>query len=811
MQRVELAWHTGFSRLDGMGLGKDLAMFAAENGIKTLVITDTGNVDGYVDIQQNITWKGLDIKLIMGADLYVFDDRDVSSVAASGRLSVLIRNEAGKKNLYKILSEGERKYKRGQDEPRVPLSLLLNNRDGLLIGSGSEGGLLVRAYDASINSQNTLGKFATCEFDKDIYTFLDYMEIPCDGISSAATDKLLELADYYKIPAVGTCAPHYMRSEEQDAYSILRDIPWDECKYYRDTEDMLKAFEFLGEEKAFEIVVTNSNLIADMCEEVSAVPDRKMYPKIEGQDELLRNICEKALTEKYDETTNEVKKRLDWELEAIKLSESAFMFIQIKDVIDRLGLQPFEISSRGSVGSSLVAYLLGITEIDPIKANLSPYFFFGFKGDKEPDIDLNFRTDMQKAVHKAFADVPGVGTVIKAGTFGTISEKTADRMIDAYSEEYNKYFWGSNRHEIIDALDKCVRTRGQHPGGLIMLPEGVDIAEICPVSCVNLGDGYVETSAYDYHSIDNIIYKFDALGHDSSEIIKRLYDITSADPREISLDDPEVMEMFKVRGNSFPACAGIPEFSSEFVFEALRTADCKTFGDLVKLCGLMHGTGVWNGNAENLIKEGMANIRDVLADRNDVYDALLVYGLDEETAFKIAEDVRKGKVGRFKSDKWEEVKPILSELHVPDWFIESCEKTRYMFPRAHSYAYIMSAWRMVWYKLHYPLQFYKVMLEIQCKNGFDVEYMAYGKDKLADFTRLLGSDYVAGTPFVMDARKTCTLLHDYYEHGFGFEVSDEPLPNDEMFHIIDDKTILVDGTKCHRNPDFYDEDEIYLF
>ena len=567
MERVELAWHTGYSRMNGIGLGHDLVMFAAENNIKTLVVTDTGNLDGYVDLQQNIKWQGLDIKLVMGVDLYVYDDRKVAEkMASSGSLSVLIKNEAGKKNLYKILSEGERKYKNGKDEIQIPLSLLLDNRDGLLIGSGSAGGLLVQSYNMCANSERTLGKFAACEFDKEIYIFLDYMEIPSEGISSDVLDELIQLADYYKIPAVGVCAPHYMRIEEGKAYSVLKEIPWNECNYYHNTEEMLGIFDFLGEEKAYEIVVTNSNLIADMCEAVPAIPDGKLYPKIENQDGVLKEICEKSLPLKYEEVTEEIRKRLEWELNAIKISESAFMFIQIKDVIDRLDLKPFEISSRGSVGSSLVAYLCGIVEVDPIAAKLSPYFFFGYKGDKEPDIDLNFGAHIQNLVHEAFFGAPGVDSVIKAGTLGTISERYAEKLLDSYGEEHNRYFWGTNRHDAIDAMTKCVKTRGQHPGGLIMLPKDAEITDICPTTNIYSGDKVVETSAFDYHSIDNIVYKFDALGHSSPEILKKLYDLTGANPSEIKLDDPEVMEMFKVKNDSIPVSAE----ELHFLFELME-------------------------------------------------------------------------------------------------------------------------------------------------------------------------------------------------------------------------------------------------
>ena len=809
-QRVELACHTGYSRMDGIGLGKDLVIFASENDISTLVVTDTGNVDGYVDLQQNIKWLGLDIKLIMGADLFIIDDRDIDGkVVTSGRLSVLIRNEIGKKNLYKILSEGERKYKSGQSEPQIPLSLLLDNREGLLIGSGSKNGLLVYSHDVRLHSEKTLGGFDKCGFDKDIYKFLDYIEIPAEGISDAVKEELLDIADYYKIPAVGICAPHYMRKEQSIAYSVLRDEIQNDTGCYKNTDDMLELFDFLGKEKAYEIVVTNSNLIADMCEEVPAIPDNKMYPFIENQDEILRNICETALAEKYIEISSELRRRLDWELNAIKVSESAFMFIQIKDVIDRLGVLPFEISSRGFVGSSLVAHLCGISEIDPIKANLSPYFFFGFSGDKELDIDLNFGSHIRSAVESAFAEAPGVGRIVRAGTLATISERYAERILDSYSEKHNIYFWGVKASEIIDSMTKCVKTRGQHPGGLMVLPKGTDITDICPVTGIYAGTHNVEASAFDYHSIDHIAYKFDALEHTSPEILKRLYDITGANPEDIRFEDPEVMDMFTAKNGSIPQCAGIPEFGSEYVLSAIKVANPQNFDELVKLCGLMHGTEVWLGNAEDLIKEGTTGIAEVIADRDDVYNILCSYGIDEETAFNVAEDVRKGKVRNGKSRKWNEWKAMILNRGVPDWFVQSCEKIRYLFPKAHSYAYVLSAWRIAWYKLHYPLEFYAVMLNVSRGTGFDLRYMAGGKEKLNQFMQFLNSDYASDGHLSYEARKTCIFLHDYYERGFEFVVSERAFDDGDEFYILDNHTIEVAMGKQSRT--LGDYDEIYIY
>ena len=796
MQRVELACHTGYSKMNGLGFADDWVKFAKENDIQTLVITDNGNVDGYAYFQNCIRWGDADIKLIMGSDIRVFDDRNISGKATTtGRLTVLIRNEIGRKNLYKVLSEGEMRYKNGSGEPQIPLSILLENREGLLIGSGTEEGLVIGAEN----------------YDKGKYDFLDYIEIPTMDISSADFDGLLELAEYHKIPAVAVDAPHYTSDEENDAYRILKNIDWYDFKGYHSTEMLLEHYEFLGEEKAYEIVVKNSNMIADMCEVVPAFEDKRVPPLVENQDEILRDICENALPLKYSDNTLEIRGRLEWELEAIKTTGSAYMFIQIKEVFDRLGLLPFQASLRGSVGSSIVAYLCDFSEVDPIKAKLSPYFFFGIKGDKEPDIDLNFSASIQKEVQKAFEKCSGVGCVIKAGTIGTISEKYAEKLIDEYSDEHHRYYWGSDRRKIVEQLTKCVRSRGQHPGGLIMLPAEIDINDICPITTVDYGEDIVSTSAFDYHSIDHIAYKFDALGHDSPDIIKRLYDLTGVDPRDISLEDAEVMEMFKWNGDVTPKCAGIPEFSTEFVLNAMKIAKPECFDDLVRLSSLLHGTDTWLGNADVLISEGKASISEVLASRNDIYDALIEYGIDENTAYLVTEDVRKGKISRGKSPRWSEQKEVLLEHGVPDWFIWSCEKIRYMFPRAHAYSYVMSAWRMAWYKLHFPLEYFAVMLETQRKNGFDVKYMAYGKDRLDDFAEFLRSSYAAETPFAMEARRTCTLLHDFYDKGFIFKISEGKSDTAETFRIVNDHTIEVDATKCRRSSDYYDENEMYIF
>lgn len=773
MNRVELACHTGYSRMKGIGLGQDWIMFAVQNNIDTIVVTDRGNVDAYVDLQDNIRSRKLDIKLIMGVDLSVYDDRNLSgTVTTSGRLSVLVRNEIGKKNLYKILSEGERKYKVDSKEVQIPLSLLLNYKEGLIIGSGTEDGLIINSIVALENSKRTIGKFATCEFNRSIYDFIDYMELPSVDCSDATYNELLDLSNYYDVPVVVTDSPYYMTSEEAEAYSIFNDISWDDCKHYHTTEELLDRFSYLGEKKAYEIVVTNSNRIADMCSEVDAVPNEKLYPQIKDEDFILSEICEEALQKKYQEITDEIRTRLKWELNAIQNTRSAFMFLQLHYVLKELGLKSFEIGSRGSVASSLVAYLCGISEIDPIAAHLSPYFFYGINGDKEPDIDLNFSEEDQWAVHEAFKNALGVGGVIKPGTLGLVSESFAGNLISEYEKKYDKYFWGTRRAKIIDELTKCISTKGLHPGGIIILPKQVDITDICPISNVGTDENVIETTSFDYHRVDHVLYKFDALRNDSMQMLKRLYELTEASPESISIDDPQVMELFTTDGNLDPQCVGIPEFDSEFVRDAMKIIKPRCFSDLVKVCGLMHGTDVWIDNARELIINNKADISTVLADRNDVYDYLVSHGIDDRTAFAIAEDVRKGKVCRGKSQDWDDWERILVKRNIPEWFTWSCKRIKYMFPRAHAYSYVLTSWRLAWYKLHYPLQFYKVAFDVRYKDDFDSYYMAEGIERLREFTRFLDSSYASDSYRVTRVRNLCRLVDEYYSHGYSFDISD---------------------------------------
>lgn len=670
MKRVELACHTGYSKMDGLGFGPDFKSFVDENDVMTLVITDTGNIDSYPEMDRYIRQESKNTKLIMGIDIKVVDDRGYDrDNMPCGRLSLLIRNESGKKNLYRIISEGEINYKT-EEEIVIPLSCILENREGLLIGSGSEDGILLN-----------------CDSQELAFDFWDYIEIPDDDFSDNILAMLLNTAEKYSIPAAVVTSPHYIYEGDSEKYSKLTGMNCNLYKHYKTTEELLKRFDFLGDEKAYELVVTNTNLIADMCDLVPLFPENdafpyidKFYPYINNQDALLAEICKKALGKKYNIVDDEIIKRLEWELNGIKKSKSAFIFLQIKYVIDKLRAQPYEIICQGNVGASLVAYLCGITEIDPIKTDLSPYRFWGYRGDKEAYNELVFSLNNQKNICDALESAPGVGKVLYAG-------------------------------ECVKFNDECISHKERHPSGIFLIPSGRETSELCPIATIGSGNEQVQISGYECYGMDHILYKLDIFSHNGLELLKRLHEKTGIDPATISFDDKEVLEMFQYKEDNLPACRDIPYFDSDNVLNALKLVNCKNFDDLVRLYGLINGTDSWNENVEILISQGTIDISEALSSDNDIYAALKGYGIDDRIAFNIATSVRKGKISSGKLKEWDSYKAILKEHKVPDWFIFSCERIKYLLPKSHSYSYMMMIWRLAWYMHEFPLEYKELCKE----------------------------------------------------------------------------------------------------
>ena len=589
--------------------------------------------------------------------------------------------------------------------------------------------------------------------------------------------------------------------------------------YLRTTEEMLEEFKYLGEEKAYEVVVTNTNKIADMCEQISPISPEKCPPHIPGCEEDIKNIAYKKAHELYGEELPEiVQTRLDKELNSIISNGYSVMYIIAQKLVWKSNSDGYIVGSRGSVGSSLVAFMTGITEVN----SLPPHYlcpnckysdftdygfqngfdlpdkvcpkcghklnkdgmdipfetFLGFNGDKEPDIDLNFSGEYQAKAHKYTEVIFGKGTTFKAGTVGTVAEKTAFGYVKGYFEDRGIPV---NRAEIQRLSVGCTgikRTTGQHPGGIIVVPKGREIYEFTPVQHpADDPNSDIITTHFDYHSIDANLLKLDILGHDDPTVIRMLQDLTGIAPTQVPLDDKETMSIFsstKALGvtpeqiHSEVGTYGIPEYGTKFARGMLLDTHPTTFDELIRISGLSHGTDVWLGNAQSLIEQGIVTLQQAICCRDDIMIYLMKKGLPPDKSFKIMEAVRKGKVAKGKEPKWkDEYIPLMLEHDVPEWYIKSCEKIKYMFPKAHAAAYVTNAFRIAWFKVHIPLAYYAAFFTIRAK-AFDAEVMINGKEKVKNKMKEIEMMGNNATPKDKDMYDDLELVLEMYERGLRF-------------------------------------------
>ena len=587
----------------------------------------------------------------------------------------------------------------------------------------------------------------------------------------------------------------------------------------RTTEEMLKEFEYLGEEKAYEVVVTNTNKVSDMCDRIDPISPEKCPPHIPGCEEDIKNIAYKKAHELYGDPLPEiVQTRLDKELNSIISNGYSVMYIIAQKLVWKSNEDGYIVGSRGSVGSSLVAFMTGITEVNSLKPHYRcpnckysefedygvgngfdlpdkdcpkcgtkmakdgmdiPFeTFLGFNGDKEPDIDLNFSGEYQAKAHKYTEVIFGKGTCFKAGTVGTVAEKTAFGYVKKYFEERNIPV---NKAEIARLSMGCTgikRTTGQHPGGIIVVPKGREIYEFTPVQHpADDPNSDIITTHFDYHSIDGNLLKLDILGHDDPTVIRMLQDITGIAPTEIPLDDKETMSIFNSTEalgvtpeqiHSEVGTFGIPEYGTKFARGMLMDTHPTTFDELIRLSGLSHGTDVWLGNAQTLIEQGVVTLQQAICCRDDIMIYLIQKGLPPDKAFKIMESVRKGKVAKGKEPKWkDEYIPLMKEHDVPDWYIKSCEKIKYMFPKAHAAAYVTNAFRIAWFKVHIPLAYYAAYFTIRAKS-FDAEVMINGKEKAKNKMKEIDMMGNNATPKDKDMYDDLEIVLEMYERGLRF-------------------------------------------
>lgn len=762
---------------------------------------------------------------------------------------LLAKNDIGRINLYRLVSESNLTY--FARRPRIPRSLLTQYREGLIIGSACEAGELYQAL---------LRGVPDTEIHK-IVDFYDYLEIQPLGnnafmlrdekspISSEEdlkdiNRKIVDLGVQFNKPVCATCDVHFLDPEDEVYRRIImsskgfKDADDQAPLYLRTTDEMLKEFEYLGSDKAEEVVITNTRKIAAMCERIEPVRPDKCAPVIPNSDETLRNICYNRAHEMYGEDLPQiVVARLERELNSIISNGFAVMYIIAQKLVWKSNEDGYLVGSRGSVGSSLVATMSGITEVNP----LSPHYyctkchyydfdsaevkkfsgmagcdmpdkkcpvcgepltkdgfdipfetFLGFKGDKEPDIDLNFSGEYQSRAHTYTEVIFGKGQTFRAGTIGTLADKTAYGYVKGYYEDRGQR---KRRCEIDRIVGGCVgvrRTTGQHPGGIIVLPHGEEIYSFTPVQ--HPADDMTTktvTTHFDYHSIDHNLLKLDILGHDDPTMIRMLQDLTGKDPlTDFPLDSKEVMSLFQntsalgIEPEDIGGCKlgalGIPEFGTDFAMQMLIDAQPKYFSDLVRISGLSHGTDVWLGNAQTLIQEGKATIQTAICTRDDIMVYLISMGLEEGLAFTIMESVRKGKGLK---DEW--IKEM-TDHGVPDWYIWSCKKIKYMFPKAHAAAYVMMAWRIAYCKVFYPLAYYAAFFSIRA-SGFSYVLMCQGREKLeyhlADYKKR--ADTLSKKE--QDTLRDMRIVQEMYARGFEFTPIDIFKASARSFQIVDGK------------------------
>ena len=764
---------------------------------------------------------------------------------------ILATNDIGRINLYRLVSMSHLTY--FHKTPRVPKSEFVKYREGLLLGSACEAGELYRAILDGRPEEEIIR----------LVKFYDYLEIQPIGNNSfmlrdekSAINSVEELQDInrrivklgetFNKLVVATCDVHFLDPEDEVYRRIIMagkgfgDADKQAPLYLRTTEEMLDEFAYLGSEKAYEVVIRNTNLIADMIEKISPVRPDKCPPVIENSDQMLRDICYNKAHSMYGDPLPEiVHERLERELNSIISNGFAVMYIIAQKLVWKSVEDGYLVGSRGSVGSSFVANMAGITEVN----SLSPHYyckkchyydfdspevkayagkagcdmpdkicpncgeklvkdgfdipfetFLGFKGDKEPDIDLNFSGEYQSKAHKYTEVIFGYGQTFRAGTIGTLAEKTAYGYVMKYYEERGIH---KRRCEIERIAEGCTgvrRSTGQHPGGIVVLPLGEEINSFTPVQHpANDMTTDIVTTHFDYHKIDHNLLKLDILGHDDPTMIRMLEDITHLDAQTIPLDNPEVMSLFKSTealgikpediGGCPLGCLGVPEFGTDFVIQMLLDTKPQSFSDLIRISGLSHGTDVWLGNAQTLIEEGKATISTAICTRDDIMIYLIDKGLESELSFTIMESVRKGKGLK---PEWEEE---MKAHDVPDWYIWSCKKIKYMFPKAHAAAYVMMAYRIAYYKIFYPLAYYAAYFSIRA-SAFSYELMCMGRDRLEYYMKDYEKRKDTLTQKEQATVKDMKIVQEMYARGFDFVPVDLYKAQAHRFQVYDDKHLM---------------------
>lgn len=843
IKRVELHAHTTMSTMDAVVSAKKLVTQAANWNWSAIAITDHGVVQAFPEAAQTaekLKKQGKNIKIIYGMEGYLNVEDDQKS---GYHIILLAKNKVGLNNLYRLISISQIKY--FHRTPRIPKKLLAQCREGLIIGSACEAGELIRGIVA--------GKTET-EIEE-IANFYDYLEIqpylnneflirskdfPNINTEDDLIDinkKVAALAEKLNKPLVATCDSHFLNKEDYIYRAILmngkgfEDADRQPPLYLRTTEEMLAEFKYLDEKVAYDAVVTNPNKIAEQIEVLKPIPDGLYSPTIPGADEEIREMSYKKAKYLYGENLPEiVSARLEQELKPIITHGFSSLYLIAQRLVKKSNDDGYLVGSRGSVGSSFVATMTGITEVNPLpphyrcpKCQYSHFFthgevgcgydlenkncpvcgyplikdghdipfavFLGFDGDKVPDIDLNFSGEYQPVAHKYTEVLFGRHNVYRAGSIMTVAEKTAFGFVKKYLEEKKITKHGSFIAKMAKGCMGVKSTTGQHPAGIMVVPRDMDIHYFSPIQYpAEKKSSETITTHFDYHSISSRLVKLDILGHDDPTVIKMLENLTHRDPKTIPLDDKPTLSLFsstnvlgltpqQLKCNS--GTFGIPEFRTPFTRQMIDDTHPDCFSDLVRISGFSHGTDVWLGNAQDLIKDKTCTLKNAISARDDIMMYLIHHGVDALKSFKIMENVRKGK--GISPDAVEDLKAH----NVPDWYIDSCQKIKYLFPRAHATAYVMMAYRIAYCKVHYPLAYYAAYFSIRA-DEFDANEITKGLrhikaemeklNDLADERKLDNKE--------ADTLAVLQLAYEMYLRGFSVEKVDLYKSDAEKFIVL---------------------------
>jgi DNA polymerase III subunit alpha, Gram-positive type len=829
-KRVELHCHTQMSRMDGLSKIERLIEKAAQWGHSAIAITDHGVVQAYPEAKTAAKKHG--IKLILGIEGYLVDEFKREKGMPIYHIILLVKNKAGLKNLYKLVSESHLKY--FYKRPLIPRALLEEHREGLIVGSACEQGEVW---------QHLLKKDKPVE---EVALFYDYIEIqPCANnefmIQDGAMKSMEDLQNHTRIlyetgkklgkMVLATGDSHFIDPQDEVyrrilhagmGYGIERQAPL----YFKTTDELKKDFEYFGEEVAHELVVTNPRKVAELIEDVEPLPTQTLSPTWEGADELLRKTASDEAHRLYGTPLPDfIEKRLNKELNAIINNKFSTLYVIAMKLVKKSLSDGYIVGSRGSVGSSFVAFLSGITEVNPLPPHwickeghhhefpenpsstagvdlpskncpqcgqemnrdgfsIAFEVFMGFKGDKMPDIDLNFSGEYQHIAHKYVEELFGKDHCFRAGTISAVQDRIAFGFVKKFVEEAGRKARNAELNRLVKGCSGVSKTTGQHPGGIVILPKEMEITDVCPVQYpADNKDGDVITTHFDYNSMHDCLVKLDILGHDNPTSLKRLESMTGVSPVGIALNDPKTMSLFssteslqlKEKIDKDLGTLGVPEFGTSFAMDMLRDTRPTKFEHLVRLSGLAHGTDVWLGNAQELIKKKTATLSTVISTRDDMLNDLVARGMDEALAFKVMEDVRKGKGLKTEYEK------AMGDAKTPSWYIDSCKKIKYIFPKAHAVAYCIMSFRIAYFKVHHPLAFYADYFTNKAF-GFDATVACDGLGRVKDRIKMIRS-IEKPTAKELDEASVLEVAEEMYARGFKFLPVDLFKSNAHQFSV----------------------------